>query len=192
MRTFLLKHFNTIWLILVIICASLLFMFPEAISRDSISEFLNGLGTLALIVYILLSLSRALLMIPCTPFVLAGGITFPEMPILVMAISYVGIVAGAYLVYSFPSFGSYDEYLEGKYPDKVQVLKEKLHGTYAFWIVAGWSFFPLVPTDLICYVAGIVKMPFKKMATAVVVGEIPLVTLYVLVGAEIGVWLRSF
>lgn len=190
MRSFLLRHLNTIWLLLVVICASLLFIFPDAVSRDSISEFLGGLGTLALIVYILLSLSRALLMIPCTPFVLAGGITFPDMPVLVMAISYAGIVAGAYLVYSFPSFGSYDEYLEEKYPEKVKVLEEKLHGAYAFWIVAGWSCFPLVPTDLICYVAGVVKMPFKKMATAVVIGEIPLVTLYVLVGAEIGDWLR--
>ena len=148
------------------------------------------MGALALGVYILLSLSRALLMIPCTPFVLAGGISFPESPLLVMAISFAGIVAGAFLVYSFPSFGSYDELLERKYPDKVLLLKEKLHGAYAFWIVAGWSFFPLVPTDVICYVAGLVKMPFKKMVTALVAGEFPLVALYVYVGVEIGEWLR--
>ena len=190
MRAFLIQHINSIWLLLVIVCAGLLFMFPEAVSRDSIADFLNGLGTLALLVYIGLSLSRALLMIPCTPFVLAGGITFPDMPILVMAISYAGIVAGAYLVYSFPSFGSYDEYLEEKYPDKVRFLKEKMHGPYAFWIVAGWSCFPLVPTDVICYVGGLVKMSFRRMVTAVVLGEIPLVTLYVLVGVEIGEWLR--
>lgn len=190
MRAFLIQHINTIWLLIVIVCAGILLLYPEALSRDSISDFLNGLGTLALIVYIGLSLTRALLMIPCTPFVLAGGITFPEMPILVMAISYAGIVAGAYLVYSFPSFGSYDEFLEEKYPDKVQFLKEKMHGPYAFWIVAGWSFFPLVPTDVICYVGGLVKMSFRKMASAVVIGEIPLVTLYVLVGVEIGEWLR--
>ena len=190
MRAYLIQHINTIWLLIVVVCAGMLLLYPEALSRDSISDFLNVLGTLALIVYIVLSLTRALLMIPCTPFVLAGGITFPEMPILVMAISYAGIVAGAYLVYSFPSFGSYDEFLEEKYPDKVQFLKEKMHGPYAFWIVAGWSFFPLVPTDVICYVGGLVKMSFRKMASAVVIGEIPLVTLYVLVGVEIGEWLR--
>ena len=190
MRAFLIQHINTIWLSIVVVWAGMLLLYPEALSRDSISDFLNGLGTLALIVYIGLSLTRALLMIPCTPFVLAGGITFPEVPVLVMAISYAGIVAGAYLVYSFPSFGSYDEFLEEKYPDKVQFLKEKMHGPYAFWIVAGWSFFPLVPTDVICYVGGLVKMSFRKMASAVVIGEIPLVTLYVLVGVEIGEWLR--
>ncbi len=192
MRAFLIQHINTIWLLLVIICASVLFFFPDVLSRDSIADFLNRLGMLALIVYTGLSLTRALLMLPCTPFVLAGGITFPDMPILVMAISYAGIVTGAFLVYSFPSFGSYDEYLEAKYPGKIRFLKEKMHGPYAFWIVAGWSFFPLVPTDVICYAGGMVKMSFKKMAIAVVIGEIPLVTLYVLVGAEIGEWLRTF
>ena len=190
MRAFLLQHINTVWLLLVVIIAGLSLVFPDFLSRDSIAGFLNGLGTLALIVYLLLSVTRALLMIPCTPLVLAGGVSFPEMPLLVMAISYLGIVAGAFLVYSFPSFGGYDQYLEGKYPGKILILKDKLHGPQAFRIVAGWAFFPLVPTDMICYVAGLVKMPFRKMATAVLVGEVPLVTLYVYAGAEIGDWLR--
>ena len=191
MRAFLIRHINTFWLLLVAVCGGLLLLFPETISKDSIAGFLSGLGAPALLAYLLLSLTRALLMIPCTPFVLAGGISFPDMPLLVMAISYTGIVTGAYLIYSFPSFGSYGEYLEGKYPDKVRFLKEKLHGPYAFWIVAAWSFFPLVPTDVICYVAGVVNMSFRKMIMAVVIGEIPLITLYVFVGIEIAELLRK-
>ncbi len=175
---------------MVLFCAGLLLLFPDWVTRESISGFLNGLGALALVVYIVLSLTRGLLMIPCTPFVLAGGISFPDMPVVVMLISFAGIAAGAYLVYSFPSFGSYDEFLEERYPDKISWLKDKLHGPYAFWIIAGWSFFPLVPTDAICYVAGLVKITYKKLVTAVVIGEIPLVTIYVYLGTEIGEWLR--
>ncbi len=191
MRAFLLQHLNTAWLLLAATCLVLLMLFPDALTRDSISTFLNGLGAMALLVYILLSLTRALLMLPCTPFVLAGGVTFPDSPWLIMLISYAGIVAGAYLVYSFPAFGSYDEYLEEKYPEKIKLLEEKLHGKHSFWIIAGWSFFPLVPTDVICYVSGVVKLQFRKMVSAVVIGEIPLVTIYVFVGAEIGEWLRT-
>ncbi|MCY4263923.1 MAG: VTT domain-containing protein [Gammaproteobacteria bacterium] len=191
MRTFLIRHINTLWLMLVVACAGLLLLYPEAISKNSIADFLANLGASALFIYLLLSLARSLLMIPCTPFVLAGGISFPEIPAVVMVISYAGIVTGAFLVYSFPSFGHYDAYLEGKYPNKLLFLREKLHGRHAFWIVAGWSFFPFVPTDLICYVAGVVKMSFRKMASAVVIGEIPLVTLYVYVGIEIGDLLRT-
>jgi uncharacterized membrane protein YdjX (TVP38/TMEM64 family) len=47
-----------------------------------------------------------------------------------------------------------------------------------------------VPTDAICYVAGLVKISYKKLVTAVIIGEIPLVTIYVYLGVEIGEWLR--
>lgn len=190
MLSFLLKHLNHIWFAVVAIILSLIVIFPDWLTRDSIADFLNGLGALALLVYIFVSLTRAVLMIPCTPFVLAGAISFPQWPFLVLVISIAGIVVGAYLVYSFPSFGSYDEFLEEKYPEKVALLKEKMHHKYAYWFVAGWAIFPLVPTDAVCYVAGMAKMSYKKMVTAVIIGELPLVSLYIFLGAEIGEWLR--
>ena len=186
-----LKNLNQVWLCLVAIVLVSLLIFPDWLSRDSISELLNNFGTMALIVYIVLSLTRSLLMIPCTPFVLAGAISFPQWPLIVFVISFTGIVLGAFLVYSFPSFGNYDEFLEEKYPGKIAALKENMQGKYAFAIVAGWSFFPLVPTDVICYVAGIAKMSFKKMVMALLIGEIPLVTTYIFLGVEIGEWLRT-
>jgi uncharacterized membrane protein YdjX (TVP38/TMEM64 family) len=186
-----LKNLNQVWLCLVAIVLVSLLIFPGWLSRDSISELLNNFGPMALIVYIVLSLTRSLLMIPCTPFVLAGAISFPQWPLIVFVISFTGIVLGAFLVYSFPSFGNYDEFLEEKYPAKIAALKEKMQGKYAFAIVAGWSFFPLVPTDVICYVAGIAKMSFKKMVMALLIGEIPLVTTYIFLGVEIGEWLRT-
>ena len=41
---------------------------------------------------------------------------------------FTGIVLGAFLVYSFPSFGNYDEFLEEKYPAKIAALKRKNAG----------------------------------------------------------------
>ena len=190
MRQLLITHINTIWLALVAILGGLLLLFPDWLNRESIAGFLDGLGALALFVYVALSLTRAALMIPCTPFVLAGGIAFPELLLLVWVISLAGVVVGAFLVYSFPSFGKYDEYLERKYPDKIAMLDRQIHGPWSFWIIAGWSFFPLVPTDLICYVSGVVKLRFRKLITALLVGEVPLVTAYVYLGAGIGEWLR--
>ncbi len=190
MRQLLITHINTLWLVLVAALGGLLLLFPEWLSREGIAVFLENLGGFALLVYVLLSLSRAVLMMPCTPFVLAGGIAFPDMLLLVWLISLAGVVAGAFLVYSFPSFGNYDEYLESKYPDKIALLSRQIHGPWSFWIIAAWSFFPLVPTDLICYVSGVVKLRFSKLITALLVGEIPLVSAYVFLGAGIGEWLR--
>ncbi len=186
-----LKHFNTFWLGLVIVVMCLLWFNSDWLSREAIAAFLNSLGAFAFVGYVALSLGRALFLIPCTPFVLAGAMSFPQWPGLVFAVSITGIVVGVLLVYSFPTFGGYDRFLEGKYPQVIATLKDKLHGKYAFWIVTSWSFFPLVPTDAVCYVAGMVKMPLLKLIIAVVLGELPLVTAYVFLGAGIGEWLRA-
>ena len=106
MSSILRKHFNTIWLALVAVFLLLLFLFPGWINPGSIANFLNGLGAISLLVYVLLSLSRALLMIPSTPFVLGGAIAFPDMPLVVWLISASGVVVGALLVYSFPSLAA--------------------------------------------------------------------------------------
>lgn len=184
------KHLNTLWLVAVALVLIVIALNPELLNRDSIARFLDGLGPTAVVVYLGISLARALMMMPSTPFILAGAVAFPQVPVLVYVISYIGVVAGTLLIYKFPSFGSYDEYLEEKYPKQIGQIKEKMQGRYSFWIVVGWSFFPLVPTDLISYVAGIAKMPLKKLAAAVIIGEFPIVTFYVFAGVELGEWLR--
>lgn len=186
-----LKHFNTVWLGLVLAALCFVWIFTEWLTRESIAAFLGMLGPFAFVTYIVVSLTRSLFLIPCTPFVLAGAISFPQWPVAVFAISIAGIVVGALLVYSFPSFGGYNRILEEKYPEKIAILKDKMHGKYAFWIISGWSLFPLVPTDAVCYVAGMVRIPRIKMITAVVIGELPLVIGYVFLGAGIGEWLRA-
>jgi hypothetical protein len=70
------------------------------------------MGPLTLLAYVILCLTRSLLLLPSTPFILAGAISFPQSLFVVMLISFVSIVVGGFLVYSFPSFGSYDELLE--------------------------------------------------------------------------------
>ena len=184
------KHLNTIWIAVVVVILGLIVVFPEWLTRESISGLLNQMGGMALLAYLAMSLTRSMLLIPCTPFVLAGAISFPQWPFLVFAISLAGVVVGAFLVYSFPSFGGYDRLLEEKYPEKIASLKRKMQHENAFWFVVAWSFFPLVPTDAVCYVAGIAKMPLRKMLSALMLGEFPLVAAYVFLGAEIGQWLR--
>ena len=190
MLAYLHRHINSVWLCLVALVLGLLLLFPDWLTRDSISAYLAGLGSGALLVYLLMCMTRSLLMIPVTPFVLAGAVTFPDLLMLVFGISLAGIVVGAFLIYSFPAFGGYDRLLEEKYPAKIALLKKNMDGNRSFWIIAGWSFFPLVPTDLICYVAGMVRLPFRKVVGPLMVGEIPLVTIYVYLGSEFGDWLR--
>ena len=190
MLVYILRHINSVWLCLVAVAIGFLLLFPDWLTRDSISAYLGSLGSGALLVYLLMCITRSLLMIPVTPFVLAGAITFPDLLMLVFATSMVGILVGAFLIHSFPAFGGYDRLLEESYPTKIGRLKDTMRGKRHFWIIVGWSFFPLVPTDLICYVAGMVRLPFRKVIGPLTLGEIPLVAIYVYFGSEFGDWLR--
>ena len=57
------RHINTIWFVVVAIVLASIVIFPSWLSRESISNLLNQMGTMALIAYVLLSLSRALLLL---------------------------------------------------------------------------------------------------------------------------------
>ncbi len=134
------RHINRVWFVVVAMILTLLVINPELLSRESIAQLLNQMGSMALIAYLLMSLTRSLLLMPCTPFVLAGAIAFPQWPYLVLVISLAGVVVGAFLVYSFPSFGSYDRLLHEKYPEKITDLKRRMQHKVCIlvccWLVA--------------------------------------------------------
>ena len=114
MLSSLLQNFNKIWLSIVALNLILLVLLPDWFSKESIVSLLDGLGAFALVTYIVVSLARALLLLPITPFIIAGAISFPGMPGIIWIISTKSVVVGAGVVYSFPSFGGYDKYLEKK------------------------------------------------------------------------------
>lgn len=155
---------------------------PQAFTPEAIVEFISKNKGSMVLVYILISCCRGLFLIPSTPFVLAGVLLFPENPIMVVTISIIGVLMGSSALYYFSDALGFSEKLEKKYPEKLNRWHARLNSPKSTLIVIAWSFFPLVPTDLICYVAGIVKMPFKFMLLGVFIGEIILISLYVYLG----------
>ena len=56
-------------------------------------------------------------------------------------------------------------------------------------IVILWSFFPLAPTDLVCYVCGALKVDLKKCLLGVVIGEGAICAIYIFMGTQLAsVW----
>ncbi|WP_442266811.1 TVP38/TMEM64 family protein [Tenacibaculum sp. ZS6-P6] len=176
------KIFYILWGVLLIYLLYRYVKNPEIFSVDYIKDFISSYKGQIMTVYILLSLIRGFFLIPSTPFVITGVLLFPDQLLLVLIISMVGIMLSATSLYYFADLLGFSEYLEKKYPKKVKKWESKLQSSKATYLVFGWSFFPLVPTDIICYVAGIIKMPFKYMFTGVFLGELILVTFYVYSG----------
>ncbi|MSR22165.1 MAG: TVP38/TMEM64 family protein [Gemmatimonadetes bacterium] len=158
---------------------------PDLFSEGGIAAGLASLGAWSFAAYIVVSLLRGIALVPSTPVVLAGGILFPHSVWTVLPISMLGIVLSATLLYYFPGYGGYDAWLESKHPEQLARLRVHLVKPRAQWFVALWALAPMVPTDLICYVAGLVRMPFRRMILGVVIGEFPLVVAYILLGQRL-------
>jgi uncharacterized membrane protein YdjX (TVP38/TMEM64 family) len=155
---------------------------PELFSEAAVAGGLATWGAWSFVGYVLLSMLRGVALVPSTPVVLAGGILFPDALWMVLVVSMLGIALSATLLYRFPGYGGYDAWLESKHPEQIAKLGVHLVRPRAMWFVALWAVTPVVPTDLICYVAGLVRMPFRRMILGIVIGELPLVTAYILLG----------
>lgn len=177
------KVFYVLWALLLIYFIYRYIQNPNIFSVEYLKDFISLYKGQILIVYILLSLVRGFFLIPSTPFVIVGVLLFPDKLFMVLLISMMGIMLSATALYYFSDMLGFSEHLEKKYPEKVLKWKNKLQSSKATYLVLGWSFFPLVPTDIICYVAGIIKMPYKYMFTGVFIGELILVSFYVYSGS---------
>lgn len=100
----------------------------------------------------------------------------------------IGILIGSSFIYGAGRFFTDDNFFSAKHQEKLPIIKDKIN-QHGFWIVLGWSFFPLVPTDLVCYVAGSTHMKFIKFITALFIGEFILVSIYLYTGKGIFEWL---
>jgi uncharacterized membrane protein YdjX (TVP38/TMEM64 family) len=183
----------TTWIWLALVAGVLLLWIadPSLFSQGRLEGTLRGWGPWAFTGFALASLIRGPLLIPSTPIVLAGGALFPERLPQVLLVSMIGIVFSAVLLHRFPGFAGYDRKLAAKYPEKLAQLQAHLRKPRAVGFVAAWAFFPAVPTDLICYAAGLVRMPLGRLLAGIVIGELPLVTAYVLAGRHVAGLLTS-
>lgn len=179
------KTFYTLWILAIVYILIECIRNPTAISQNSIKDFIESYNNEMMLVYVIVSLVRGIFLIPSTPFVIGGGLLFPDRLHIVLLISMAGVMASATALYYFSDLLGFSEYLEKKYPNDIVKWKRRLSSPKAIIFVLVWSFFPLVPTDLICYIAGIVKMPYKHMFMGVFFGELVIVTFYVYFGANI-------
>lgn len=180
-----------LWIIAVLTVIITIIVNPSFFSVDNLVDFIKRFENQLMIVYVVISLLRGIFLIPSTPFVLAGIALFPDSPVFVITVSMIGILFTTVLLYYFSDLLGFSEKLQKKFPGKMEKWEQRLRSKHAVWIVTAWSFFPLVPTDLMCYVAGIVKMPIRYLLIGITIGEIVLVSCYVYMGVGLLEWIMQ-
>ncbi len=166
-----------IWISVVIFSLFFLFLNPKFLSKEYLQQFFARFEQQIWLAYLIISALRGFILVPSTPFVVVGALLFPQHAFWVLVISLFGLFVSASFLYFFADYMGLPDYLQRKYPHKINKLTAIFQHRYAFLLVMAWAFFPLVPTDLICYVARLVKMPYLKMMAGILLGEAILVVL---------------
>jgi len=113
-----------------------------------------------------------------------GVVLFPQNPFIVLFISMLGIISGSSFIYFSANFLNIEKLFGKKSLEKTNKINQLIE-KYGLFIIFIWAFIPIVPTDLICYVAGKYKMNYLKFILALFFGELILVALYIWTGKSL-------
>ncbi|MCH2196626.1 VTT domain-containing protein [Kordia sp.] len=170
--------FRRFWIVLIIGFILYNIIFPETFSRDNIATKIQSYGNYGWAIFFLCHLVRGFVMLPSTALIFAGVFLFPNDLFLVLLISVVGIVISSMIVYYFSDKLGFSKLFD-KNTRASNLVKEKLSGKYGPLFIIFWAFFPFVPTDLICYTAGAMKINSIVFAISIFIGEFILCTVYI-------------
>lgn len=177
------KVILSLWIGLILCCIGMYIYDPSLFTAKNIARFISEYDQQIILIYLLVSIIRGFSLLPSTPFVIAGTILFSNQPHLVFWISIIGITLSSSLIYFFSDYLGFSNFFERKFPEKIQNIKNLLNKPYGVFFIFIWSFIPVVPTDLISYVAGSMKMNFWKFIIPLFLGESILVGSIILLGS---------
>ena len=172
-----------IWL-LVVAGALYLYVFKRELVQGELKDALSVSFWAAAITYVLIGSLRAFTLVPAT-FPLLVAIPFFD-PRVLLALTLLCIAISSSICYWFAEVIHLDEVFERNYSAQIRTLKKILQ-RYQLPIIIGWSFLLFLPTDLLCYVCGTLKINFRKFLFGVVVGEGAVYAIYIFLGA----WMLS-
>jgi uncharacterized membrane protein YdjX (TVP38/TMEM64 family) len=130
-------------------------------------------------VYLALGCVRGFTLIPSTSLVLAAVAFIPPVPLFVLTLA--GILVSSACIYRLSASLHFYEVFERRHMHRVERMRALLE-RHELPIIIGWSFFPLAPTDLICYVCGVLEVNFAKCLIGVGIGEGAICGLYIFAG----------
>lgn len=171
-----------IWCMFILVCLILYLVYAQDLSPENISGFLKNYEEGMMVLYLVLCTIRGLTMIPGTPFLLAGIILFKDSPFLLLAAFLASMLFTSALMFYMADKLGFARYFEDRYPEKIAAVRNKLNGKYGFLFILLWAFAPVTPTDLVCYVAGSIRMKFIKLIIPLLIGEAIICAFYIFNG----------
>jgi len=158
-------------------------------SMKAFRKFFEGFGIWAALVFVLIQIIQVVIpILPGAVGCVAGIIIFG--PWLGFVYNYVGICIGSILAFLLSKrYGT---------PFVKNVIGEKSYDKYIGWVNRGKKFdimfalaifFPVAPDDLLCYIAGLTKMGFRRFTAIILLGKPASIAIYSLGLTTVGNYL---
>ena len=176
--------FLVLWAVILVTAVGFYLSDPSRFTASNIAAFITRFNTEIWLIYFVMSALRGFTLLPSTPLVLAGTIAFPSQPLGVLCVSLCGIVISSSLIYFCSEVLGIHEYFAEHKPRLVSRVKRRLEHPLGVIFIGAWAFFPLVPTDLVCYLSGSTGVNYWKFILAVLVGETILCSFYIYIGGS--------
>jgi uncharacterized membrane protein YdjX (TVP38/TMEM64 family) len=165
--------------IAVALTALYLYFFQRSAIQAEMHDAMSASFWAACAVYLLIGAFRAFTLVPAT-FPLLIAMPFFD-PWVMLALTLPCIAISSSICYLFAEALHMDELFERKYPAQIRKLKNLLQ-RYELPIIIGWSFFLFLPTDVLCYVCGTLKINYKKFLIGIMIGEGTVYAIYIFAG----------
>lgn len=170
-----------VWALFVAAFAFLYYRYSSLWGTE-LTQLAASSAWLAYGLYLLLGAVRGFALIPVTNLLVLAIPLFPPVPLFLMTL--VGIAISSACIYLFAGSLKLGEYLRRKHVRHMEKLESALRRNPAT-IVTAWSFLPVVPTDLICYVCGVMRVSFRRFLLGVLAGEGAICAVYIFAGASL-------
>jgi len=142
--------------------------------QDQIKSIIEGKGFFSDIVFLLLSIGRIVLFIPGIIFIILGGLCFK--PLKGFLLSMISLSTSQSLVYLAGKYFSGDRvssYIKNKYKDLI-LYTEK----YGYKFLGLSIMCPILPSDAVCFIAGVLNFNYKKYLFTIILCNLPFVSVY--------------
>lgn len=166
----------------VILSAFYLYLFENNFILEKVGQIRDLPLLLLYVIYLFLGCIRGFTLIPTTYLILIGLVFLT--PTAAFILTMIGVMVSSASIYYFSEYLELSEYFEKNHSKGIAKLTRVLEKN-ELPIVIAWSFFPLTPTDLMCYVCGSLKVDIRKFLLGVFVGEGVTCALYIYLGKDI-------
>lgn len=164
-----------VWLILITTGMLTYFFFPVELNLLLTKELVGNYLVATFVLYYLILALQGIMFIP-SPLIFIGLLIFNPTDLFV--VNMAGVTTSAIVIYYFSKYLKSDVYFETKYGKYIDIIKDALKGR-EFKVLIFWGFFPVLPTNLIVYIASILRIKASKCIIGVFIGEALINTFYI-------------